>query len=117
MGLLNLFNKKRENPVFTVLINGRNFLLNMNGKKEKHGFFLQVCVEADNPNSAELEAIRLLKSDSDLNHLALNPKEDSPVVFAEKIDRVKRTKHINSMIGSRPGIAWYSEEGPNETKE
>ena len=117
MSLLNIFKKAPKKPIFTVLINGRNFLVNVNGKEEKHGFFLQVCVEANEAKAAELEAVRILTSDSELKQLALNPKEDPPMLFAEEIEPVKRTKHINSIIGSRPGIAWYSEAIPNKEKE
>ena len=42
-------------------MNGRNFLIDINGKPKKHGFYQNIVVEADSPKQAELLAIAKIR--------------------------------------------------------
>jgi len=58
-------------------MNGRNFLMHVEGKTKKHGFFQNIFVEAESSRQAKLLAIARLRHDKELNEATLN-KEDNP---------------------------------------
>jgi hypothetical protein len=57
-------------PAYRVMINGRNFLLNVEGKRRRMGFYQTVFVEAADPHQAEEKAVGIVKSNSELREMA-----------------------------------------------
>ena len=65
---------------YRLLLKGRNFLLNQDGKQKKYGFYQNVFIEAGSPRQAELLAISKIWHDKDLQESTLNAKDDPPVI-------------------------------------
>lgn len=88
---------------YRVLINGANFLLDFDGKREKHGFYTTRWVLANDDASAEAAAVLEMRNDSKLKGLILNDKDDPPLLHV---------KDINEDESLKPpiGFAFYQEE-------
>ncbi len=70
---------------YRVMLLGRNFLLSMDGKSGRYGFYAVRRVEANDTASAELRAIELVKLDDALRSAVLNDKADPPLIFLQEI--------------------------------
>jgi len=88
---------------YIVSINGRNFLMRMDGKIRKAGFYTTRFVEAQDVEEAEAVAIGLIRSDAKLSSSILNRREDPPILTVEEIEEVKK-------LQSQEGYAFYPEE-------
>jgi hypothetical protein len=73
---------------YRVLINGRNFILDMEGDTRPAGFYTTRFVEAANPEDAELAAVDAVRQDEDLRARVRNPPDDPPMLYAEEIEEV-----------------------------
>lgn len=73
---------------YKVLVRGQNFLLDLNGQVEKVGFYTTRFVEAENEGQAEDNAISMLRADSKLCDVVLNPQSDTPMLFVEEITQL-----------------------------
>ena len=62
---------------------GRNFLININGKTKKYGFFQNLVVDANNPKQAKLLGIAKVRHDDELNQVTLNPSDDPPIILVD----------------------------------
>jgi len=62
-------------------MNGRNFLVNTEGKPKKHGFYQIIDIEAETPQRAGLLAKAKITHDRELTEIMLNNKKDLPVVY------------------------------------
>ena len=65
---------------YRLLMKGRNFLINADGKQEKHGFHQNIFIDADSPRQAELSAASTIWHDEELQKAILNPEDDPPVI-------------------------------------
>lgn len=54
---------------YRVLINGRNFLLELGDELTKHGFYTNRFVETSDPEQAELNAVDSVQQRNDLKPL------------------------------------------------
>lgn len=95
--------EKTNKRKYRVLIHGRNFLLSLDGKVRKTGFYTTRFVEAQDAERAEVAAIELIKSDPKLLDIVLNKREDGPVMNVEEIEEIKTLR-------PQAGYAFYSEE-------
>jgi hypothetical protein len=95
--------KVKSRKKYRVLINGQNFLLTIDGKARKSGFYTTRLVEAQDAKEAEIAAVELIKSDSKLKDIALNERGDSPMLYVEEVEEVKKLRPAL-------GYAFYSEE-------
>ena len=80
---------------YKVLIRGENFLINLEGKDQKLGFYTTVFVEGQDEEQAERRAIRLLQDDEDFRQSVLNEKSDAPMMFVEEITELKSFEGLN----------------------
>ena len=95
-------------PAYSVTINGRNFLTDIEGEQKKLGFFTAREVEAHDPEAAEAAAVRSVRDNERLRATIRNTPEDPPMLFVEeivKIDAVQADKPV-------PGFAFYDDEEP-----
>ena len=97
-------NEDQDNRKYRVLINGENFLFEVDGKLQKTGFYTTRFVEARNPEEAEEIAIALIKEDPKLSGIVLNEGSDPAMLYAEEIEEVRK-------LEQQLGYAFYSEEG------
>jgi hypothetical protein len=65
---------------YRLLMNGRNFLININGTPKKHGFYQNIVLEADGPKQAALLASAKIWHDKQLQAVTLNSKNDPPMI-------------------------------------
>jgi hypothetical protein len=95
---------------FDVLVNGRNFKIDTEDGIKAMGFYVQVYVEADNEEDAELKAVEVLKGEEKLRSAVKNDKSDPPQMFVNEFRAYdkKPKSHKGKMI--RTGFAWYEEE-------
>ncbi len=76
---------------YSVLLHGENYLMKMGlfDKQRVRGFWTTRFVEADSRKSAELAAVALIRSDPFLQKAVRNPRDDSPMIYAEKIQEIE----------------------------
>jgi hypothetical protein len=91
-------------PFYAVFIDASNFLVEIDGVMDKHGFFVTRVVEAADPNAAELQAVQSLRDDGELRALVRNSKDDPPVMD------VKEIREADSLPEVQTGRAWYRME-------
>src|SRR6266516_4781783 len=96
-------------PLFRVIIHGRNFRLNPEGKWEKFGFYTPRFAEAPDSVLAEhvaLEDFRQSAKYLDLQERSLNSEDDPPTLCGEDI------AEVSQVTGKGPaGLALYRESG------
>jgi hypothetical protein len=92
---------------YKVLVRGENFLINVDGKDQRLGFYTTAFVEARNEEEAEDKAIALLRDDEDLRRGMLNKKSDSPMMFAEEIAELDSFEGVHL---PRTGFSYFPEE-------
>ncbi len=92
---------------YRVLLNGQNFLLDVDGEVGRHGFFTTRFVEAQDLDAAVETAIEHLRRERDVDNIGLNGSDDPPRVVAEKIEEIPSFDGVES---PSPGLAFYSED-------
>jgi len=92
---------------YRVLIQGQNFLINLDGANKKLGFYTTRYVEADNVKDAEHKSIELIRNDQSLKQTVLNSKDDLPMIY---IDETTEIESFDGVDMTEIGFAWY----PNE---
>ena len=70
---------------FSVLINGRNFIMDLGDGSQKRGFYAKRFIEAKDAEDAELLAVETIRNDDKLKTNTLNNTNDPPMLFAEEI--------------------------------
>ncbi len=93
---------------YRVLMNGRNFLIEMEGKERKYGFFQTFFVDAESPERAERLVVQKIKDNPDLARVVRNVRSDPPTIHLEELEQVGVFPADNKVEAGR---AWYSEEG------
>ncbi len=93
---------------YKVLVQGENFLINLDGKEQKLGFYTTAFVEARNEEEAEEGAIGLLRDDQEFRQSVLNEKSDSPMMFVDEIQELQSFEGLNL---PRTGLSFFPEEG------
>ena len=91
---------------FRVFLRGENFLLTVDGQQTRMGFYTTRFVQADNPESAELLAVDLLRTDKKLRGVA-NLRSDPPMIFADEIDEVA----ADDVPESSSGFTFFPHDG------
>ena len=81
--------------------------MRLDEEAQKLGFYTTVFIEAQDQESAELEAMELLRNDPKLSSGALNTKLDSPMMFVEKSEELESFKGLNL---PRTGFSFFPEE-------
>lgn len=90
-------------PKYRVLVDARNYLVEMGGIEGKYGFFTSRFVEANDPVAAESAAVQMLRDDAELRGLVRNSPDDPPMIHVEKITELDSPDGIKN----QPGRAWY----------
>ena len=96
------------NKRFRVLVNGTNFLIELDGSEQKCGFYATRYVEAENEELAETKVIEAFRTDRKLVKLIRNESNDSPALFANEIEKVEMNDSPDEF-----GFAWYLEKTSN----
>jgi hypothetical protein len=89
------------------MIHGQNLLREIDGVRQRFGFYTNVFVEAFTPADAESRAIDTLREDTHLRDVALNA-EDDPVRFSA--DEVHEIESFDGVRLPRQGLVLYEEK-------
>ena len=95
---------------YKVFVHGQNFLLNLNGKAEKLGFYTTRFVEADDEREAGEIAISALRNDPTLCGGVLNENFDAPMLYVEDIAELDSFEGL-TVPGT--GLSFYAETRPD----
>ena len=99
---------------YKTFIRGDNFLINIDGKEQKLGFYTRVFVEARDEEDAEQRSIRLLRDDPKLKRITLNNKSDSPMIYVEEIEELES---FDGLKLPRIGFSFFPmENGEQESR-
>ena len=90
---------------YRVMVRGQNLLREIDGVRQRYGFFTNVFVEAFTPVDAESRAIDILREDAHLG--ALNASDD-PVRFAA--EEVHEIESFDGVRLPRQGLSLYEEK-------
>jgi hypothetical protein len=74
-------------PVFAVMLRGENFVIEVDEKPARLGFFTTRWVRAPTPEEAELAAVALVKNDQTLVTRVDRDAAVTPLLYAESIER------------------------------
>jgi len=80
------------------MLNGKNFLMTMNGKEQKVGFFKNVFVEAADATAAEYAAVDVLRDDETLVNGVRNTVDDPPMLYATEIEEIESLRPPQGFI-------------------
>ena len=92
---------------YRVFVRGENFLLNLEGRSQKMGFFAARFVEAQDEEEAVCAAVEALRADPKLLDSVLNQEADSPLMYAEEIEELEAFDIPPVTVN---GFTFYSEE-------
>jgi hypothetical protein len=91
--------------MYRVVINGKNFLIELDGELKKCGFYTTRFVDAADQSLAQSEATSIVRNDLFLIENVKNQSDDTPMLFIDGIE------YLETYDGTRPGsgFAWYTE--------
>lgn len=92
---------------YRVLLNGRNFLLDLGDGLAPHGFFTTRFVEADTSDEAEVKAVASVRKREEIKAKLRNLPDTPPMLFAEEIEEIE---NFDSIENPEQGIIWYKED-------
>jgi hypothetical protein len=97
---------RRKMSAYRVMINGQNFLVEMDGRLAKYGFFTARIVESPDPIAAEYAAVQMIRETQRLRDLVRNEPGDPPVMHVTSIVELESGDEIEDR---EPGFVWYEE--------
>ncbi len=103
-----VFFKINKMKKYRLIINGQNFLINIDGKEHKLGFYQTIFVEDQDTGSAESLAVEKIRSDNDLKNVTLNANDDPPMIYVDKISEVDEISEDDLKLES--GRSFYPEK-------
>src|SRR5258706_14649490 len=74
---------------YRVMIHGQNLLTDVDGIRQRLGFFINVFVEAFTSADGELRAIEIVREDADLADILLNLDDDPLSLSANEIREIE----------------------------
>ena len=93
-------------PTYEVELNGRNFLLEVDGVPRRMGFYILRYVDATSPQEAAQAAVRVVRGYESLANV-LNDRSDPPKIYAEDIIELSEAPEPNEI---ELGLSFYSED-------
>jgi hypothetical protein len=76
-------------PAYRALIEGRNFVLDVEGRKGRYGFYQTVFVRGADPSEAEINAVGIVKGDSELKLATQNESNDPPMLYLDSLEELE----------------------------
>jgi hypothetical protein len=89
---------------YVVIVHGQNLLAEVDGVRQRLGFFTNVSVEAFAPADAETRAIDLVREDAHVQEMALNAKDDP---LGLSVAEVREVESFDDARLPRTGLALY----------
>lgn len=91
---------------YRVIVHGQNLLTDVDGIRQRVGFYTNVFIEAFTAADAESRAIELIREDGHLRDITLNDKSDPLRVSA---DEVRELESFDGARLPRTGLSLYAE--------
>lgn len=91
---------------YRVMVRGQNLLADVDGVRQRFGFYTNVFVEAVAPADAESQAIEVVRKDFILQDLTLNALDD-PLKLS--VDKILEVESVDVKRLSRSGLSLYPE--------
>lgn len=91
---------------YRVMVHGENLLTEVDGTRQRVGFYTNIVVEAFTPTDAESRAVDAVREDARLRDLILNPEDDPIRLSAEDVHEIETT---SGSPGERTGFTLYPE--------
>lgn len=88
---------------YRVQIDGRNFLIDIDGVVTKRGFITFRYVKAEDPTQAEERAVQMIREEKKLRDTILNEKTDPPIMHVLEILELDPESHEEI----QPGFIFY----------
>ncbi len=76
---------------YQCLVNGQNFLIDLDGKRMKYGFYKTVFVDSSNPTQAELDAVEYIQG-GEIKDQVKNSLDDPPRIFVEEMYELEKSR-------------------------
>lgn len=83
---------------YEVEIEGKNFLIKVDGKVQRMGFFRTVLVDAKDTTEAEEMGLTKVREDLTVQNIVVNTKQDSPMMYVRRVE---------SREGRSTGYSWF----------
>lgn len=93
-------------PTYEVELNGRNFLLEVDGGPKRVGFYILRYIDAKSPQEAAQAAVQAIWKHESLENV-LNERSDPPTIYAEDIIELSEIPHPDEI---ELGLSFYSED-------
>ena len=93
---------------YKVTLEGKNFLLDLEGSTQKYGFYTTRYIEANDPEEAELNAVKIIREDNQLTETIKNEQSDPPMIHLESLDELRS---FDSVELPGTGYTFYSDDG------
>jgi hypothetical protein len=93
-------------PKFRAEINGANFLIDMEGRTTKYGFFTTRFVESKDSIAAENAVVQGIRETQKLRDLVRNTRDDPPFMDVTSVIELESFDGIENL---EPGFVWYEE--------
>ena len=90
------------------MLEGKNFLLTLEGGTHKYGFYTTRYIEANNPEDAELSAVQAIRDDSDFTSTVKNEESDPPMIYIESLDELSTFEGVEL---PSTGYTFYPDDG------
>jgi len=84
---------------YRAMIEGRNFLLDIDGKVRRCGFYQTVFLECADPSEVEPAAVQVVKGDAELKQLAKNEQSDPPMLFLDSFEELDGAESLPTAKG------------------
>jgi hypothetical protein len=92
---------------YRVIVHGRNLLTEVDGVRQRLGFYTNVFIEAFTSADAEARAIELVREDVHLQDMTLNTEGDALNLSA---DEVQEIESFDGVRLPRTGLSLYEEK-------
>lgn len=95
---------------FLILIHGENYLFKEGGAVTPKGFYVTLCVEAGDAESAQEVALAMVRDDQGLAKIV----NDETNTGSLSIDKVSEVNEWTALKPPGSGFAFYNEEEDDE---
>jgi hypothetical protein len=94
-------------PKYKVEINGVNFLIEMDGRTAKYGFFTNRFLEAPDAAAAENASVQMIRETQRLRDIVRNTPDDPPIMDVIGITEIGSFAGFENL---EQGFVWYEEK-------
>ena len=95
---------------YIVIVHGQNLLTEIDGVRNRYGFFTNVFIEAFNQADAQSRALEFIREDAHVRNVTLNTEGDPLCLSAEE---VKEVESFDDARVPRTGLGLYLVVGVN----